>query len=301
MKPHIYVLSILVLLIFACSSEDNRKEELNNKPNTEEAIQTIQTITHNNEEREYLIYVPKTYTGTSEVPLLFNFHGFTGNVNSYINKADMRSVAEEENFILVYPQGSLIQGLSHWNPSLPSADNKSDADDLGFVEALIEELRSDYNIDSKRIYACGFSNGGMMSFGLASHKSDLFAAVGSISGAMLDTDVLPIHPMPVIIFHGTSDFVLPYNGSSEYRSIDMVLNFWVDYNNTNSTPIFETETDNDTVIEYFQYNQGDNDVSVEHYKIIDGNHTWFDINYQGSNTSELIWDFFSIYDIDGLK
>ena len=156
-------------------------------------------------------------------------------------------------------------------------------------------------IDVERIYTCGYSNGAMFSYALACYKSDLIAAMGSVSGAMLDTNCTPSHPMPVIIIHGTSDDVLPYKGSSEYNSIETVLNFWRNFNNTSATPILNMVDDNGTTIERYQYNQSDNDISVEHYKIIGGGHEWFDMNYQGSNTSELVWNFVSRYDLNGIR
>jgi polyhydroxybutyrate depolymerase len=268
---------------------------------TNNSNQDIHMLVHDDETREYILYIPNSYDGTSDIPLLFNFHGFDGDASEYMNYADMRSLAESENFMLVYPQGTLIEGYSHWNAALDSPDNKSDADDLGFIEALINQLSSDFMIDLERIYACGYSNGGMFSYALACYKSDLLAAVGSVSGAMLDIVCTPSHPMPVIVIHGTSDGVLPYNGSSEYNSVESVLNFWKNFNNTGSTAEFNSINDNGTTIEHYQYNQGNNDISVEHYKIVGGDHEWFNINYQGSNTSGLIWNFVSRYDINGLR
>ena len=289
-----FFLFTLSFLLFSC----NKNDDLNTTNNSN---QDIQTLVHNSVSREYILYVPNSYDGTSKVPLLFNFHGFGGDASEYMNYVDMRSLAESENFILVYPQGTLLQGSSHWNAALNSPDNKSDADDLGFIETLINRLSFSYMIDLERIYACGYSNGAMLSYALACYKSNLIAAIGSVSGAMLDTDCTPSHPMAVINIHGTSDKVLPYNGSSEYNSIETVLNYWKNFNNTSITPVLNSENDNGTTIEYYQYNQGDNDVSVEHYKIIGGDHVWFNINYQGANTNELIWDFVSKYDINGLR
>ena len=179
--------------------------------------------------------------------------------------------------------------------------NKSSADDFGFIEELINELSSSYNIDLERVYACGYSNGGMLAYGLACYKSNLIAAIGSVSGVMLDTDCTPSHPIPVINIHGTADDVLPYNGSSVYNSVETAINYWVNFNNTNTNPTINSIDDNGTTIEHYEYSQGDNDVSVEHYKIVEGNHVWFNINYQGANTSELVWDFVSKYDINGLR
>ena len=287
-------LILLSTLLIGCSNEDDadKPKHLN---------ELMHTINHDGESREYILYVPESYEGTYDVPLMINFHGFGGDVSDYMEYADMRSQAESENFILIYPQGTLIDGFSHWNPSLPHTDNKSTADDLGFIEALISELSTDYMIDTERIYACGYSNGAMMSYGLASHKSELIAAVGSISGTMLNTDSIPSHSMPVMIIHGTSDSVLPYNGNSEFNSVEMVVNYWVNFNNTNTSPTTNTVEDNGTSIVHYQYTQGLGNVSVEHYKIVDGNHVWFNLNYQGSNTSDLIWNFVSRYDIDGLR
>lgn len=294
MTSSFFFLFTLSFLLFGCNRNDG-------SDTTDNSNQNIQTLVHDGETREYVLYIPNSYDRTSEVPLLFNFHGFGGEASEYMNYADMRSLSESENFILIYPQGTLIEGYSHWNAALDSPDNKSDADDLGFIEALIGRLSSDHMIDLERVYACGYSNGAMFSYALACYKSDLIAAVASVSGAMLDTNCTTSHPMAVMNIHGTSDSVLPYNGSSEYNSIETALIFWKDFNDTETTPVFNSVNDNGTTIEHYQYNQGKNNVSVGHYKIVGGDHVWFNVNYQGSNTSELIWDFVSRYDINGLR
>ena len=268
--------------------------------NLEEFSDETQYITHNGILREYLIYVPSNFSGDSAVPLVLNFHGFGGNIHDYTSYTSMLSIAETEGFILVYPQGSLMNNYSHWNPSLPSSTNKSDADDLGFIEMLIQQLSIDYSIDSKRVYACGFSNGGMMSYGLAHHKSNLIAAVASVSGAMLDPESSPTHPMPILIIHGTNDDVIPYNGSNDYNSLESTMNYWINFNKIDSLSKSKTTTSGNNSIQYFSYGVGENGVSVEHYKVIQGGHEWFNLNYEGNNTNELIWNFFSKYDIDGL-
>tara|TARA_B110000438_G_C15709339_1_gene604591 strand:+ start:161 stop:1030 length:870 start_codon:yes stop_codon:yes gene_type:complete len=268
------------------------------KTNNSDAL----TISHDNQSREYLIHIPDSYDGSTALPMLFNFHGFGGTASGFMNETNMRSLANSENFILVYPQGTRLNGFSHWNAGLDTPDNKSNADDLGFIEALIIELSTQYNVDLERVYACGYSNGSMFSHALACYKSNLIAAIGSVSGAMLDTSNFcsPTHPTAVINIHGTSDNVLPYNGSNDYLPNAVVLNYWINHNNTQQTPIVSSTNDNGTTIEHYQYIQGDSSVSVEHYKVINGEHEWFNMNYQGSNTGNLIWDFVSRYDINGL-
>ena len=210
----------------------------------------------------------------------------------------MRSLADSEDFILVYPQGTDLGGSSHWNAALNGGDNKSNTDDLGFVEALINKLSSENLIDNKRVYAIGYSNGGMMSYALACYKSNLIAAFGSVSGYMLQTECNPSHSIPLIKLHGTNDY---YDGGGVYNSVESTLNYWVNFNNIDSNSILETYNDNGTEIEFYNYQNQTNQIAVHHYKILNGEHIWFDFNFKSSNSNKIIWDFFSKYDINGLR
>ena len=274
----------------------------NYEENLDQAIGTFsRSIEVYGETREYLIYIPNSYDTIKSVPLLLNFHGFGGSANEFMDDADMRSLAASNSFILVYPQGSSLDGFSHWNACPIGGDNKSDADDFGFVEAIINKVSSQYNIDVERIYSAGYSNGGMMAYGLANYRSDLIAAVASVSGAMLDCIGSTSHPMPVVHLHGTSDGVLPYNGSNDWNSVQSTLEHWINFNNTTTNPTVSTVNSEGTTIEHYVYDQGDRSVSVEHYKYIGGDHVWFSAAFQGRNTSELVWDFVSQFDINGKR
>jgi polyhydroxybutyrate depolymerase len=290
MKSPVLFFSILLIILSGCKKDNNNSESCYSNNNA-------QTIIHDGINREYVLYIPNSYDGTSAVPLMLNFHGFGGSASDYMNYADMRSVAESDTFILVYPQGSCSDGSSHWNPCPVGGDNKSTADDIGFVESMINEISSQYNVDMERIYAAGYSNGGMMAYGLAHYKSDLIAAVASVSGVMLDCTGPTSHPMPVVHLHGTSDGVLPYNGGDGWNSTQSTLEHWINFNNTVLTPTVISDNN----IEHYVYDQGDSLVSVEHYKYIGGDHVWFSATFQGQNTSELVWNFVSRYDINGLR
>ena len=299
MKKTLLCFTLLILVISSCKNDDGKGDDYNSDEcylNT-----NAQTIVHDGIEREYILYVPNSYDGTSAVPLLLNFHGFGGSASQFINDADMRAEAEANSFILVYPQGSCLNGASHWNPCPIDGDNKSTADDIGFVETMISEISSQYNLDMERIYAAGYSNGGMMAYGLANYKSDLIAAVASVSGTMLNCTGPTSHPMPVVHLHGTSDGVVSYNGSNDWNSVQSTLDYWTSFNNTISTPTINVDTTGGMTIEHYVYGQGDNSVSVEHYKYIGGDHVWFNEPYQGQNASNLVWSFMSKYDINGLR
>ena len=298
MKNLILIITILTVMISGCS-DGSTKDDYNSGEcylNT-----NAQAIVHDGIDREYILYIPNSYDGTSSVPLMLNFHGFGGSASQFMQEADMRSLAEANTFILVYPQGSCLDGSSHWNPCPIGGDNKSTADDVGFIESIISEISSQYTIDMERIYAAGYSNGGMMAYGLANYKSDLIAAVASVSGTMLNCTGPTSHPMPVIHLHGTSDGVVSYNGSNDWNSVQSTLEYWTSFNNTISTPTIDTDNTGGMTIEHYSYEQGDNAVSVEHYKYIGGDHVWFNEPYQGQNASELVWNFMSRYDINGLR
>ena len=151
--------NILLATSFSCSQKD---ELMIN----EGAL----TLNHDGINREYLLYVPEAYDTTLSYPLLFNFHGFGGNATDHMHSADFRPIADTADFILVYPQGlDLDDGQSHWNIAETGEDNKSNVDDFGFIESLIDEISSEYNINQKKIYACGYSNGAGFSFSIACH------------------------------------------------------------------------------------------------------------------------------------
>jgi polyhydroxybutyrate depolymerase len=296
MKKSILLFTMLLTILNSCSKDDVKDNSEACDSNT-----SAQSIVLDGINREYVLYIPNSYDGTSAVPVLFNFHGFGGSASAFMIDADMRALAESDTFILVVPQGSCSNGSSHWNPCPTGGDNKSTADDFGFVESMIHEVSSLYHVDMKRIYAAGYSNGAMMAYGLANNKSDLIAAVASVSGAMLDCTGPTNHPMPIVHLHGTSDGVLPYNGNNDYSAVQSTLDYWIDFNNTITGPTVSSDNSGGMSIEHYVYDQGDGSVSVEHYKFIGGDHVWFDATYQGQNTSELVWNFVSRYDINGLR
>jgi polyhydroxybutyrate depolymerase len=161
----------------------------------------------------------------------------------------------------------------------------------------------------------GMSNGGFMSYRLACELSDKISAIASVTGSMSTNQINtcnPINPIPIMQIHGTLDPTVLYNGSLGIEAIDDVISFWVNFNNCNTQPIFNNITDLNLIdlctAEHYIYENGDNDTSVELYKIINGGHTWpgAAIPLAGNNTnqdfnaSQVIWQFFNQYDINGL-
>ena len=273
------------------------------------AQQTLnETMLHDGTTREYIVYIPTIYDGLTPVPLLFNFHGATMSAYDQMVYCDMRFVSDTAGYILVHPQGTLFNGETHWNVGSWTA--RSTADDIGFTEAMIDTLANNYNIDLKRVYSCGFSNGGYFSFELACQLSDRIAAVGSVAGRMsIDTynSCNPSHHTPVITIHGTADNTVGYYGNYPpgSRSVSQVIDYWVNYNNSDLSPIVTSmpnlNSSDGSTVEYHAYNNGDNCTSIEHYKIIGGDHDWPGMwGNMDIHASAELWNFLSKYDSNGL-
>jgi len=169
------------------------------------------TLTSSGETREYLLYVPKTYDRAKPVPLVITLHTSMSWDSSAMAISQWNRVADDNGFIVVYPEGSGF-GPKSWE--MMGSETPERMPDVIFISNLIDKLESAYNIDKSRIYANGMSNGGGMAFVLSCTLSDRIAAVGMVS-AGLDPEwnwCTDHHPVPVIAFHGTADPICPYDG-----------------------------------------------------------------------------------------
>ena len=267
--------------------------------------QTIDaSINHGGLERDYTLYIPASYSAGNEAPLLFNFHGYTSNAWQQAFYSNFNTVADDEGFIIVYPEGTLDNtGTSHWNVGWGG----STVDDIGFTSAIIDSISADYSINQDRVYSTGMSNGGFMSYQLACELSDRIAAIASVTGSMnmgWFNSCNPNHPMPIMEIHGTAD------GNVPYATIPSIMDYWANFNNCNSSAIItnvpNTSTTDGCTAEHQIWENGNNGSTVEHYKIIGGEHSWPGalfpnvVTNQDIDASEKIWEFFSKYDINGL-
>ncbi len=271
--------------------------------------QTInETMIHDGITRSYTIYVPASYTPGTPAPMVLNFHGYTSTAFEQLYYGDFRAIADTAGFLLVVPNGTLDgTGTTYWNSGWGGT-----VDDIGFTSALIDEIAATYSVNLNRVYSTGMSNGGFMSYTLACSLSDRIAAIASVTGSMnvgQDQTCNATHPTPVMEIHGTADLTVPYDGQTFMEAIPNVLSYWVNFNNCNATPVVTDVpntnlTDGCTAVHYF-YDGGASSVDVEHYKIIDGGHTWpgsiFTIGVTNNDfiASKKIWQFFLQYDING--
>jgi len=255
-----------------------------------------QTIT-----REYILYLPENYDSNQETPVVINFHGFGGCASDYAEEVgefyELHKLADEKNFIVVYPQAAYRPEKEdvYWEPGDNGSQNIYE-NDVYFTEQLILGMFQTHNIDLTKIYACGYSNGGMMTYSLACSRPNLFAAIGIMSGTMLDENCVSGDAVPVIKFHGIEDGVLPYNGSIWYQSVSEVVNFWLDHNDIPESSLI-TSSLNEGKIGRDEYVNENNSACVTLYTVFEewdkpGDHVWFSDQIEGLTPNELLWNFF---------
>ncbi|MFP6836498.1 MAG: PHB depolymerase family esterase [Pseudomonadales bacterium] len=270
------------------------------------------TLNHDGLVREYLIFIPDSYRGDVPVPLLLYFHGYTGTANNALRTIDFRSLAEQNTFILVVPQGTLLPGTGepHWAVGGWSAS--STTDDVGFTDALLDRLAADYVIDSARIYSTGMSNGGAMSYHLACQLSDRIAAIASVTGSFtrdVHAACNPMHATPIMHIHGTADTIVPFDGDNERLPIDEIMDFWSQYNvcdiEPTTTPLDDTNGDGNSG-DLITYSNCQTGVEVQLYKMTGMGHTWPELAEEDQfgrdediSATQVVWQFLSRFSLDG--
>lgn len=173
---------------------------------------TSGTIVSAGERRSYLLYVPDSYEPSKPTPLVITIHGFAQWPAHQMHITRWNDLADEYGFIAVYPAGTRFP--MRWRISGETGTSLDPMRDVTFISALIDKLEADYNIDSSRIYANGLSNGGAMSFLLSCKMSEQIAAIGTVAGAfnLPWDDCQPARPVPTMVFHGTEDPIVPFEG-----------------------------------------------------------------------------------------
>jgi len=262
--------------------------------------------------RDYILYVPASYTANEAVPLLLNFHSYTGNASEHMSYADFRPIADTANFIIVHPQGLMYDGSTHWN--VGGWITGSPADDVGFVASLIDSLAENYSIDLGRVYATGMSNGGYMSFLLACQLSDKITAIASVTGSMTPetyTHCNPLHPTPILQIHGDQDGIVPFTGASWTHAITDVMDYWINFNQCSTSPLRTTfpnlNPSDGSTAESIVYGNGLQGTQVAHIHVTGGGHSWprkgtsLPATNADFDASQEIWQFLARYDLDELS
>ncbi len=227
--------------------------------------------------RSYLLHVPENLPH-QPAPLVLVFHGGGGHASNMPRFTKFDNLADANGFIVAYPES--------FNKSWSDTRGLSPADDVGFIRVLIAHLSKTLNLDPRRIYATGISNGGFFSQRLACELTGQFAAVASVAATMPDTLVpvcKPSRPISVMFMHGTKDPLVHIDGGAILRdrgrnvSLAEASSFWRKWDQTSSKPDTQDIPDQShdgTTVRRDTYGGGKQGTEVVVYTIAGGGHTW---------------------------
>ncbi|MEO6949436.1 MAG: PHB depolymerase family esterase [Ginsengibacter sp.] len=265
---------------------------------------TAQTksILHNEIKRKYIIYTPKNYDAQKNYPVVFNFHGGGMTAAEQMLYTQFNHTADKYGFIVVYPKGI----KEDWNVGF-GMSYKTGTDDIGFTEALLNQIEKDYKIDSKKVFATGLSRGGFFCHRIAAELPNRFSAIATV-GASLPDSVAYYNKsttnISVLMVHGKADKVVDYEGKDGgYYSAMNSYKYWNKntFTNEKMNKIDKVLNDN-TSVDILKSSSGNKTVVL--ISIENGGHTWpgaddFNIGLpigltsKEININEYMWDFFN--------
>ena len=165
-------------------------------------------------ERQFKYYMPVSTDASKPISLLFEFHGSyefeageeVPNPISGISETHvLNQKAIKENYIICYPAGwpefqQDSSGAVNW-----AGENYTRS--LPFIDAMLKYFTQDNEpqVDPNRIYSTGQSSGAILSFSLALHRPEQFAAITPRAGQSASTDPFPSRAVPVRVFAGEKD------------------------------------------------------------------------------------------------
>ncbi len=276
MKKYFFILLFSLSFIFFASAQIKQGE-----------------ITHDGYNRTWLTYLPKNYSKAKTYPLVIALHGGSGTAKQLMTSTKKRfnTLADTEGFIVVYPQGV----KKSWNDNNKRDQNgfarKENIDDVGFISKLISVLESKYSINSDAVFACGISNGGLMSQTLAMELPEKIKVVGMVAATFGKDEVdkvTDVSPFSILFIHGTKDPIIPYaegditvfkKTRGHVLGIEKSIAYMCSLNGNTLEPIItklaNVSIKDNMTSEHFKYPNTENtSLKVELIKVINGGHSW---------------------------
>ena len=329
----ILIISILIICSFGVQGFSKQNNDLKTRITSGDYFHFIIV---DGRIRSYHLHIPPSYNGEKPISMVFSLHGdgFPA-VNSFTQKyyysSDMDQKADDEGFIVVYPNGGMFlykymvdypfylsffellpiltfsRQWNHWNIS--------DIDDVGFIRTLIDHLQAILKVDSSRIYITGLSGGAMMTYQLGSELSDVVAAIAPVAGASGGINSVPepdnsiplyivskpVNPLPIMILYGMKD--ISYEGGwfnfinfGPFQSWGYLLSAEESVSlwveYNNCDPIPRIDESESGSIITKTYVNGSNDSEVVFVTYVDGEHEWFKSPPYEISATDLMWEFF---------
>lgn len=247
------------------------------------------TFEYDGLQRTYRVYQSALYDGTADFPVLVLLHGMDQTGEDAIALTHMNTIADQMGFNAIYPdayQGSWNDGRAV--PGIPAFDE--DVDDVRFIDAVVERVKTTLHVDASRVYVAGMSNGALMAYRLACEVPERFAAAAMVAGALpanLAASCFPSTPIPIVAFNGTNDGIVRWNGGTvtmngqdlgDILSVPETIARWIAINRCSSAAQVVTMPDaapTDGTLAYREtYAPQAGGADVVFYRIQGGGHTW---------------------------
>ncbi len=266
----------------------------------------VQVLNVDGRERSFILRTPSQHI--ERMPLVIVLHGGGGNGEHAERVTGFTQKAQQENFIVAYPNGTGNKKRFTWNAEHCCGQAMhQNSQDVEFIRALIDHLIQHYSVDPNRVYVTGMSNGGMMTHRLGIELSDKIAAIAPVVATLFGDETLPKEPISALIINGQKDTSVPFEGGQPNPRFkhswgklptqpakEQAL-FWSKANHCKHSNTRETDTLSHTT--YHCPKQ----VSVEFYALKNDGHAWpggrkgrlrADKPNPNFNATDLIWGFF---------
>lgn len=252
---------------------------------TEEA-----TLEVGGRERTYLYHHPPSWKGEphdaqeKKLPLVVALHGRGGQGKSQESLTHMTDIADREGFVIAYPDGH----RRSWHDARDKGPAAEDGvDDVAFISALIDHFVAHHSVDPKRVFVTGTSNGGIMTYRVACELADKIAAAGPVIGLMPDMpsyECKPSRPVPMMIFAGNDDPLIPYEGGDVFgdergkvMSAHATRAKWAELNGCEGADVQQTidpNADDGTRVQEMRHSHCKDGSQVVLFTVEGGGHTW---------------------------
>ena len=171
--------------------------------------------------RQYFLVAPDSYDPTTPLPILIGLHGINGSPASFRDQFLFGALASEYKYVGIFPLGwgDEVNSNPTWNSgSCCLSAMVANINDVEFIQAIIQEVNKNYFVDESRIWAVGFSAGGMMAYKLGCDLASVVTAIGVVSGTLMQDPCNPVAPISIIQLHGDLDDAIPLLGGGQYST-----------------------------------------------------------------------------------
>jgi polyhydroxybutyrate depolymerase len=254
-------------------------------PATAQPVFQSRTLTHDSQTRTWHESIPAACASrTARCPLLIALHGGGGRAGGeqFAVGTGLAAEAAARSYILLAPDAL----DDNWNDGRPEIG--AGIDDVGFIRAMVANVRARAGVDPARIFATGASNGGLMSYRLACEGGGVFRAVAPVianMGEWLVAHCNPSSPVSLLMMPGTADPLIRYDGGrvaigardrGTVVSSDRTLDFWRGAMGCTGSPRTERfdPVRDETAVAITRYDSCRAGVRVRRWTVEGGGHTW---------------------------